>query len=54
VLAGAGLKALGRAEEARAALERALKLDPQSELAKAQLAELSAPPRGRAKTGGGR
>ena len=54
VLAGAGLKALGRAEEARAALERALKLDPESELAKAQLSELSAPPRGRAKTGSGR
>ena len=54
VLAGAGLKALGRTEEARVALERALKMDPQSELAKAQLSELSAPGRGRAKTGGGR
>ncbi|HEX7317572.1 MAG TPA: DUF5107 domain-containing protein [Pyrinomonadaceae bacterium] len=54
VLAGAGLKALGRMEEARAALERALKMDPQSELAKTQLAELPAPPRGRAKTGSGR
>ena len=40
VLAGAGLKALGRREEARAALERALKMDPQNELALAQLAEL--------------
>ncbi len=40
VLAGAALKALGRNEEARAALERALKLDPQNELAISQLAEL--------------
>jgi tetratricopeptide (TPR) repeat protein len=40
VLAGAGLKALGRLEEARTALERALKLDPQNELARSQLAEL--------------
>jgi tetratricopeptide (TPR) repeat protein len=40
VLAGAGLKALGRREEARVALERALKLDPQNELAATQLAEL--------------
>ena len=40
VLAGAGLKALGRNEEARAALERALELDPRSELARSQLAEL--------------
>lgn len=40
VLAGAGLKALGRNEEARAALERALKIDPQNELAISQLAEL--------------
>jgi Tfp pilus assembly protein PilF len=40
VLAGSGLKALGRKEEARVALERALKLDPQNELALAQLAEL--------------
>ncbi|HEX6626198.1 MAG TPA: tetratricopeptide repeat protein [Pyrinomonadaceae bacterium] len=54
VLAGAGLKALGRTAEARAALERALKMDPQNELAKTQLAELSAPARGRAKTGSGR
>jgi tetratricopeptide (TPR) repeat protein len=54
VLAGAGLKALGRTEEARVALERALKMDPQSELAKTQLAELSTPTRGRTKTGGGR
>ena len=40
VLAGAGLKALGRTDEARVALERALKLDPQNELAISQLAEL--------------
>ena len=40
VLAGAGLKALGRNEEARIAFERALKLDPQNELAISQLAEL--------------
>ncbi|MCA1620496.1 MAG: DUF5107 domain-containing protein [Acidobacteria bacterium] len=54
VLAGAGLKALGRAAEARAAFERALKIDPQSELAKSQLSELSAPSRGRNRSGGGR
>jgi tetratricopeptide (TPR) repeat protein len=40
VLAGAGLKALGRTAEARTALERALQMDPQSELARSQLAEL--------------
>lgn len=40
VLAGAALKALGRTDEARIALERALKLDPQNELAISQLAEL--------------
>lgn len=40
VLAGTALKALGRTEEARAALERALKIDPQNELAISQLAEL--------------
>ena len=40
VLAGAGLKALGRNDEARVALERALKMDPQNELAISQLAEL--------------
>jgi len=40
VLAGAALKALGRRDEARAALERALKMDPQNELAISQLAEL--------------
>jgi tetratricopeptide (TPR) repeat protein len=40
VLAGSALKALGRREEARVALEKALKLDPQNELALAQLAEL--------------
>jgi tetratricopeptide (TPR) repeat protein len=41
VLAGAALKALGRTDEARVALERALKLDPQNELAISQLAELN-------------
>jgi len=40
VLAGAGLKALGRNDEARVAFERALKIDPQNELALSQLAEL--------------
>jgi tetratricopeptide (TPR) repeat protein len=40
VLAGAALKALGRNDEARVALEKALKLDPQNELAITQLAEL--------------
>jgi tetratricopeptide (TPR) repeat protein len=40
VLAGAALKALGRNDEARVALERALKIDPQNELAISQLAEL--------------
>ncbi len=40
VLAGAGLKALGRNDEATIALERALKIDPQNELALSQLAEL--------------
>jgi tetratricopeptide (TPR) repeat protein len=40
VLAGAGLKALGRTAEARTALERALQMDPQNELARSQLAEL--------------
>ena len=40
VLAGAALKALGRTNEARVALERALKIDPQNELAISQLAEL--------------
>ncbi|HEV2863188.1 MAG TPA: DUF5107 domain-containing protein [Pyrinomonadaceae bacterium] len=53
-LAGAGLKALGRAAEARAAFERALKIEPQNELAKAQLAELSTPGRARPKAGGDR
>jgi len=41
VLAGAALKALGRTTEARLALERALKMDPESELARVQLAELN-------------
>lgn len=40
VLAGAALKALGRTTEARVALERALLMDPESELARLQLAEL--------------
>jgi tetratricopeptide (TPR) repeat protein len=40
VLAGAALKALGHTVEARVALERALKMDPESELARLQLAEL--------------
>jgi tetratricopeptide (TPR) repeat protein len=40
VLAGAALKALGRTAEARVALELALKMDPESELARSQLAEL--------------
>jgi len=40
VLAGAALKALGRSAEARVALELALKMDPESELARLQLAEL--------------
>jgi tetratricopeptide (TPR) repeat protein len=39
-LAGAGLRALGRTAEARTALERALELDPKSDLARAQLAEI--------------
>ena len=46
VLAGAALKALGRTGEARVALERALKLDPQNELAISQLAELFLPQKG--------
>jgi tetratricopeptide (TPR) repeat protein len=41
-LAGAGLRALGRAAEARAALARALELDPTSDLARAQMAEIDA------------
>lgn len=40
VLAGSALKALGRNDEARVTLERALKMDPQNELAISQLAEL--------------
>ena len=40
VLAGAALKALGRNNEARVALERALKMDPNNELAISQLADL--------------
>ena len=46
VLAGAALKALGRRPQAQVALERALQLDPQSELARLQLAELKRNPRG--------
>jgi len=41
VLAGSALKALGRNAEARIALERALKMDPQNELALTQLTELN-------------
>lgn len=41
LLAGLGLKALGHADEARAALDRALALDPQNELAKTALLELA-------------
>ena len=41
VLAGAALKALGRTVEARTALELALKMDPESELARSQLTELN-------------
>jgi hypothetical protein len=39
-LAGAGLKALGQREHARAALEQALKMEPGNELAHLQLADL--------------
>ena len=39
-LAGAGLKALGQRERARAALEQALKMEPGNELARLQLADL--------------
>jgi len=54
VLAGAGLKALGRTAEARVALERALKMDPKNELALSQLAELKGGTRTNAgRTGGG-
>jgi tetratricopeptide (TPR) repeat protein len=54
VLAGAGLKALGKATEAVAAFERALKIDPQNEFAKSQLAELKGRVRTGAKNAGGR
>ena len=40
-LAGLGLKALGHTEQARAALSRALTMDPQNDLAKSALQELS-------------
>jgi predicted RNA polymerase sigma factor len=40
VLAGAGLRALGRNSEARAAFERALKMDPNNQLAREQIGEL--------------
>jgi tetratricopeptide (TPR) repeat protein len=40
LLAGLGLKALGRPEEARQMLNRALELDPSSELARSELASL--------------
>lgn len=46
-LAGAGLKALGRAAEALAAFEHALELDPQNDLAESQLAELKGTNRAR-------
>jgi tetratricopeptide (TPR) repeat protein len=41
VLAGLGLKALGHTEQARAALNRVLTMDPQNDLAKSALHELS-------------
>jgi tetratricopeptide (TPR) repeat protein len=40
LLAGLGLKALGQTQEARAALERALTMDPQNQLAKTALGEV--------------
>lgn len=40
VLAGVGLKALGKTEQARTALQHALDLDPASEMAKAELVSL--------------
>jgi tetratricopeptide (TPR) repeat protein len=40
VLAGVGLKALGKRDEARAALEKALQMEPGNELARSQLGEL--------------
>ncbi len=54
VLAGVGLKALGKTTDALAAFERALKIDQQNELAKSQLAELKETNRIRAKKAGGR
>ncbi|HEV8130987.1 MAG TPA: DUF5107 domain-containing protein [Acidobacteriota bacterium] len=42
LLAGSGLKALGRVAEARAALKQALRLDPSNQLAGALLASLKA------------
>jgi tetratricopeptide (TPR) repeat protein len=54
VLAGAGLKGLGRTAEARTALERAQKMDQTSELARALLAEMNAPARTRKRTSGDR
>ncbi len=54
VLAGVGLKALGKTTDALAAFERALKIDPQNELAKSQLAELKETNRTHAKKKGGR
>jgi Flp pilus assembly protein TadD len=41
LLAGWGLKALGRNEEARAAFQRALQLDPANDRAQAELGRLS-------------
>ena len=43
LLAGLGLKALGEQEKARAALGKALQIDPANELAKAELASLETP-----------
>jgi tetratricopeptide (TPR) repeat protein len=43
LLAGMGLKALGQTAQARAALERALAMDPRNELAKTALGDLSKP-----------
>ncbi|MBA3441099.1 MAG: DUF5107 domain-containing protein [Pyrinomonadaceae bacterium] len=52
-LAGAGLKWLGRKEEARLALQHALKMDSQNELAQSLLAELKPPGRAATRRTGG-
>ncbi len=44
VLAGLGLKALGRAEEARASFQQALRLDPENDTAKSGLAGVAKSP----------